>query len=87
MAQGLRVRREASTAEDVVHQPMLTKPLGNLDRHEAPLKALARLIHPLAPVDKGHKGHSGHRRTQPQPLHLRVGKPTWSRAGRSLGGK
>ena len=40
MAQALRVRREASTAEDAVHQPVLTKALGNLDRQEAPLKAL-----------------------------------------------
>jgi hypothetical protein len=32
MAQALRVRREASTAEDAVHQPVLTKTLGNLDR-------------------------------------------------------
>jgi hypothetical protein len=39
MAQALRVRREASTAEDAVHQPALTKTLGNLDRQEAPLKA------------------------------------------------
>ena len=39
MAQALRVRREASTAEDAVHQPALTKTLGNLDRQDAPLKA------------------------------------------------
>lgn len=49
MAQALRVRREASTAEDAVDQPVLTTTLGNLDRQEAPLKALARLIHPLVP--------------------------------------
>ena len=73
MAQALRVRREASTGEDAVDQPVLTTTLGNLDRQEAPLKALARLIHPLVPVHKGHKGHSGDRRTQPQPHHLRSG--------------
>jgi hypothetical protein len=34
MAQALRVRLEASTAENAVHQPVLTKTLGNLDRQE-----------------------------------------------------
>jgi len=34
---------------------VLTKTLGNLDRQEAPLRALARLIYPLVPVDKGVK--------------------------------
>jgi hypothetical protein len=79
MAQALRVRREASTAEDAVHQPVLTKALGNLDRQEAPLKALTRLIHPLVPVDKGHKGppHTS------SATSSSVGKPTWPRAGRS----
>ena len=71
MAQALRVRLEASTAKDAIHQPVLTKTLGNLDRQEAPLEALARLIHPLVPVDKGHKGRSGDRCTQPQPHHVR----------------
>ena len=52
-AQALRVRREASTAEEAVQQPVLTKELGDLERQEAPLKALARLIHPLVPVNKG----------------------------------
>jgi hypothetical protein len=70
MAQALRVRREASTAEDAVHQPVLRKTLGNLDRHEAPLKALARLIHTLVPVGKGHKD-TAETAAQPQPHHLR----------------
>jgi hypothetical protein len=75
MAQALRVRLEASTAKDAVHQPVLTKTLGNLDRQEAPLEALARLIHPLVPVER--------------PLHTTsatscsAGKPTWPRAERS----
>jgi hypothetical protein len=73
MAQALRVRLEASTAKDAVHQPVLTKTLGNLDRQEALLEALARLIHPLVPVDNGHKGRSRDRCTQPQPHHVRPG--------------
>jgi hypothetical protein len=71
MAQVLRVRLEASTAEDAVHQLVRTKTLGNLDHQEAPLEAHARLIHPLVPVDKSHRGRSGARCTQPQPRHLR----------------
>jgi hypothetical protein len=86
MAQTLR-RRKASTAEDSVHQPVLTKTLGNLDRQEAPLNALARLIHPLVPVDKGHEGHSGDRRTQPQPHHLRSGSLHGRGPEDRLGGK
>jgi hypothetical protein len=62
MAQALRVRLEAGTAEDAVHRLVLTKTLGNLASQEAPLEAHARLIHPLVPVDKGHKGRSGDRR-------------------------
>jgi hypothetical protein len=44
MAQALRVRLEARTAEDAVHQPVLGNTLGHLDRQKAPLEALARLI-------------------------------------------
>jgi hypothetical protein len=78
MAQALRVRREASTAEDAVHQPVLTKALGNLDRQEAPLKALARLIHPLVPVDKGH-------RTAAHSLsHIIFGRETYMAEGRKI---
>jgi hypothetical protein len=46
MAQALRVRLEASTAD-------ARSTLGNLDRQEAPLKALARLMHPLVLVNRG----------------------------------
>jgi hypothetical protein len=81
MAQTLR-RRKASTAEDSVHQPVLTKTLGNLDRQEAPLKALARLIHPLVPsirVIKDTAETAAHNLS-----HIIFGRePAWPRAGRS----
>ena len=49
------------------HQPLLTKTLGNLDRQEAPLEALARLIIHLLPSMRVIKDTAGDRRTQPQP--------------------
>jgi hypothetical protein len=61
--------------------------LGNLDRQEAPLEALARLIHPLVPVDNGHKGRSGDRRTQSQPHHVRPGNLHGRGPKDRLGGK
>jgi hypothetical protein len=82
MAQALRVRLEASTAKDAVHQPVLTKTLGKLDRQEAPLEALARLIHPLVPsitVIKDAAETAAHSLS----TSCSAGKPTWPRAERS----
>ena len=62
MAQALRVRLEARTAEDAVHQPVLTNTLGHLDRQKAPLEALARLIIRVFPSIRVI-------RTQRRPLH------------------
>ena len=82
MAQALRVRLEASTAKDAVHQPVLTKTLGNLDRQEAPLEALARLIHPLVPVDNGLKDAA---ETAPHSLsHIMFGRETYMAEGRKI---
>jgi hypothetical protein len=82
MAQALRVRLEARTAEDAVHQPVLTNTLGHLDRQKAPLEALARLIirvFPSITVIKDAAETAAHILS-----HIMFGRETYMAEGRKI---